>query len=983
MYKLNLRVFISVDKEVYFMKLDLLHEKIVKIIKKVLLGRFQTKISLVALVSVCLSLILTVSIAYSGINKLYNDSSREVNKGLATVNDEYLTNYIHITSEQVETKIQRFFDEEAVIAEIYQTFYDKGEEFNPFVSTIKELPYFKDNMIFNGRWYQNSKDEPSVLLVEKYLLDKNSKIKSEVQKEIDKSAILDLLLPAAYKHGAKKLWVYFEGAKDQEFMRIAPWNDAGGNLDKIYPAFTDNPIREAFTPGMVGQWESRIKGSNIYKNNLADLAVVKSPVQDGGTGKIVMTLSHPIWDKNRETFKGTIDFDVELDEIINYISNLKLGKTGFAYITQANGNIFAVNKQGENILGLKSVNDSTVKGKTGAEFNPMLRYIKNSSYEAVKKVTLPKDTIPKMDEIEIDGVKYILLQQNLNAMNSWNKEKGFYKEAWTLGFVVPKSELYGTYDNVRNQIKVTKSEILSKQIIISLILIIIFGVIIYIFSSKITRDLKKLEHAALEIKYGNYDVDIDVDSDDEFGKLAETIKKMVMEIKSTFFRLNEQNQLLKKEIEDRQNKELIIKHLEEYDTLTNLPKQNVLLKKIEEYIKQQESGTIVIIGIDDFRKVNEAVGHDGGNEVFKITSERLNRVINNSTELFKMNGDEFVLLLRGITEVENIILEVEQLREVFKAPFNIKGKELFVSSSMGVTSYPRDSMEANMLIKYAAIALNRAKEGEKGRYQFYDEELNKSNEKKMEIVYQLRHAIYKNEFELFFQPQVNLITKKVIGMEALIRWNSKALGWISPVEFIPLAEELGMINEIGEWVIYTACKQTKLWHDLGYKDLIVSVNVSPIQFSSTNLEGIISAALEETGLRPEYLEIEVTEGLFINDKEKVVDTLNSLRKKGVRVAVDDFGTGYSCLSYLRDLPIDKLKIDRTFIKDIPEKDNGSLATTIIEMGKNFGLKIIAEGVETEAQESFLIKRQCDEAQGYYYSRPINAKEFEEKLKYEV
>jgi len=962
------------------MKSILPSKKIVEIMKKTFRSRFQTKINLVAILSVCLSLILTVSIAHGGINKLYNDSSQEINKGLGTVSEEYLGNYINITSELVETKMQRFFDEQAVAAGIYQTYYDNAEQFKPLTSIINGLPFFQDKLTYNGKWAQNGQDEPTALLVEKYLLDKSNKIKPDVQREIDNSAILDLIMPTVKENGAKKLWVYFEGAKNQEFMRIAPWSEAGKNLDKIYPAFTETPLRDAFNPGQVEQWENKIKNDPTAKSKLSELAIVKSPVQDGGSGKIIMTLSYPIWNKDRDTFKGTICFDVELDEVINYISDLKLGKTGFAFITQENGNVFAVNKDGEKVLGLKSAEDSTVKGKTGAEHNPMLRFLKDSEYDAVKKIGLPKGLDLTQNEIEINGVKYILFQQKLKSLNSWKKEKGFYKEAWTLGFVVPKSELFGTYDKVRNQISLTKSEILSKQITFSLLLIILLAIAIYFFSSKITRDLKKLEYAALEIKYGNYDVDIDIKSDDEIGKLSDTIKKMVQEIKVTFQRLNDQNQLLKKEVEERQSKELIIKHLEEYDTLTNRPKQNVLVSSLKEYIEQDESGTLVIIGIDDFRKVNEAVGHDGGNEILKSISERLGRVVKSNTGLFKMNGDEFVLLFRGVTNIDDIIIEAEQVREVFKPSFFVKGKEIFITSSMGITSYPRDSKDENLLIKFASIALNRAKEGEKDRYQFYDEELNKSNEMRREIVSHLRHAIYKNEFELYYQPQVDLKLNKIIGMEALIRWNSNALGFITPNDFIPLAEELGIINDIGEWVIFTACRQTKKWHDLGYKDLTVSVNVSPIQFSRTNLVSIVSTALNETGLPAENLEIEVTEGLFINDKDKVVDTLFKLRDKGVKFAIDDFGTGYSCLSYLRDLPIDKLKIDRAFIKDIPDNDNGSLATTIIEMGKNFGLRIIAEGVETQEHVKFLLERSCDEAQGFFYSKPINVAKFEEKLK---
>lgn len=948
---------------------------------KLFSNKFQMKIYMITFFGVCLILLFTLAIAYNSINKLYNNSSKEINDGLENVNDEYLYNYIDITKQLVETKINEYFDEQAMTADIYQKIIDNEQEFLPITNTMKGLPFFKDNLSFNGNWYQNSPNEPTTVLVEKYLLDKNLKIRPEVQKEIDRSAILDLILPSVYNHGSKKLWVYFQGAKNEEFLRIAPWNNAGGGLDKVYPEFTNTPLWDAFNPGLVEGFENKIKNDATIKNDLSKLAIVKSPVQDGGTGKIVMTLSHPLWNKERTTFKGSIGFDIDLDEIINYTKNLKLGKTGFAFISQSNGNIFSVNQQGEKILGLKSSAESTIKGNSGSEFNPMLRFMKDSAYNSVKNIKLPQNEKANKSEVEINGIQYILLQQNLKPFNTWSKEKGFYSENWTLGFVVPKSELFGTYNNVRQQISTTKSDILQKQIIISIIIILFLAIIIYLFTNQITVNLKKLQQASIEIKNGNYNVDLDVKSNDEFGSLAETIKKMAFEVNSNLQRLKDQNLQLKNEIENRMDKEKIIKRLEEIDTLTNLPNLNVLYNKLKEYTNNNIDGTIAIIGMDDFRMVNDAIGREGGNEVLKIISQRLKNVVNNRSHVFKINGDEFVIVCTECITAKTIMIQAEQVLDLLKKPIYIKEKEIFTTSSMGIASFPVDSKTPNLLIKYASQALNRAKESGKGRYQFYNEEINKSIEKRMEMVYHLRHAISNNEFELFYQPQIDLKTEKIIGMEALIRWNSKAFGKIMPDIFIPLAEEIGFIEEIGQWVLYNACKQTKQWHDMGYVDLIVAVNVSPLQFKE-NLVDIIENTLVKSSLPSKYLEIEVTEGLFINNIDKVVNILNNLRKKGVNIAVDDFGTGYSCLSYIRELPIDKLKIDKTFIKNLPFTDDGALAATIIEIGKNFGLKITAEGVETEKQREFLINKKCDQVQGYYYSKPLNIIDFTSKLKQE-
>lgn len=955
-------------------KRNSLCKKVINKINKIVLSKFHLKIYLISIFSVCIALLLTVYVSYAGINKLYNNSSQEINKGLVTLNEEYLNNYITITSQLISTKMDQFFDEQAITADIYQKFLDNEEQFKPLVSNVNSLQFFRDNINFNGRWYQNTANEPTVLYIERYLLGNNMKIKPEVKKEIERSAILDLILPSIYKYGEKKVAVYYQGAKGQEFIRSAPWNDIGNGFDKIYPAIVDTPILQAFSPGLVEDYEKLMTDSDKYKKNPEALAIIKPPYVDGSTGKVIMTLSLPLWNKQRDTFKGTIALDVELDEIISYTRNLKLASNGFAYLSHSNGNIFAVNENGEKTLGLKTMIDSTLKPASSVEYDAMQRFFKNSKYESVKKINLPTSKGIVQNEIEINGKAYIHFQQNLNSFNTWSKEKSFSKDTWTLGFLVPKLELYGTYNNVRQQISGTKRQILVNQAKISIGIILLLGMAIYFLFSKITNNLKKLEYAALEIKNGNYEVKLDVRSSDEFGRLAETIEKMLYEIKTTFQRLKDQNGVLKNEIEYRMDKERIIKRLESYDTTTSLPNQNVLERDLEEYLKVYDSITVILIGIDDFRKINEAIERQGGNEVLKIISERL-KVIKSVGEIFKITGDEFVVLYGNIEGPERMITEAEHILDVFKVPFFIKNKEIFITASMGISTYPRNSDNSNSLLKFASIALNRAKENQKGKYKFYDEELNTISQKRMNMVYELRHAISNNELELHYQPQINYNSKKIIGMEALLRWNSKVLGPITPDEFIPLAEEFGFIEEIGEWVIYNACNQTKKWHNLGYDNLCIAVNVSPLQFTTTDLFAIVNNVLLETGLPWKNLEIEVTEGMFINDMEKVIHTLKKLREKSVMVAVDDFGTGYSCLSYIRKLPIDKLKIDRSFIKGIPDIDNGSLATTIIEIGKNSGLKIIAEGVETKAQEKFLIDRGCDQAQGYYYSKPLCVTDF--------
>jgi EAL domain-containing protein (putative c-di-GMP-specific phosphodiesterase class I) len=260
--------------------------------------------------------------------------------------------------------------------------------------------------------------------------------------------------------------------------------------------------------------------------------------------------------------------------------------------------------------------------------------------------------------------------------------------------------------------------------------------------------------------------------------------------------------------------------------------------------------------------------------------------------------------------------------------------------------------------------------------------MNENAKKRITMITELRNAVKRNEFLLYYQPQIDLTNKNYVGVEALIRWKCEALGMVMPNVFIPLAEETGLIFEIGEWVLKTACLQARKWYDSGYNNLKIGVNVSPVQFRDDKLVESIKFILAETGLPPELLELEVTESIFIDDTKSTVDKLSQLRKIGVKIAVDDFGTGYSSLSYIKDLPIDKLKIDRSFIKEIPVQDNGTIANIIINLAHSLNIGVTAEGVETTEQEQFLIEKSCSEAQGYYYSRPIPADELMRKLNIE-
>ncbi|WP_432662385.1 EAL domain-containing protein [Wukongibacter baidiensis] len=892
-----------------------------------------------------------------------------------------MDNYINITAKLIEAEIQKFLDEQAVIADIFQKTIDNEEEFAPLIKSMTEQSFFKDNLEYSGKWYQNHESEPAVVLVQQYLLDEENNIRPEIKEQIDQSIILDLLMPSFHKYGTDKLWIYFSGGLGASFMRVTPWDDIGTAMDQIYPKHTYEPNWEAFNPGLVGNWEKAIRED---VKDLSSLSIISSPTQDGGTGNIIMTLRQPIWNKERDKFRGAISIDVEIQEIISLVKNIKLAHSGFAYISQSNGNVFAVNNEGAKTLGLRAIEDAIVKNDTESGYNPMSRFLRESIHEEVQNILLPKGNKITKNRVKIDGKEYFVIQKNLKTLNTWNKDKGFYTEAWTLGFVIPEEEVFFSYHNARNKIDDSRGLIIMKQFLILGLVVLGISVFIYFTTKRITSDLRKLELVTVEVMNKNYDVKVDVKSNDEIGRLAAAIKNMIIEIKNTVKQLSTQNEILKWEIANREKKERRIKYLEDYDTLTNLPKQSLFLSSLQEYIDSIGSdglhGTVMVIGLDNFRRVNEVLGHIGGNQILKMVSTRLKSILKDAGIVARISGDEFAIIYNDISSMEEIILQVENIMNTVKSPYMVNDKEILITASIGISSYPIDSVIPSELLKFASSALIHTKENQKGNYQFYDIEMNKSAQKRNKMVTALRHGIENNEFELYYQPQLSLNTRKLTGVEALIRWNSSTFGKIMPGVFIPLAEDTGLINRLGEWILREACIQNKKWHDMGYHNLVVSVNLSPIQFNDKNLVEKIKMILEETGLAPRFLELEVTERLLISDKKDVINMLHRLRQLGIRISIDDFGTGYSSLSYIKDLPVDKLKIDRSFIKDIPNNDDGTIANIIIELGKSLNLIINAEGVETKEQERFLKERKCNEVQGYYYSRPICSYEFTEKLK---
>lgn len=437
--------------------------------------------------------------------------------------------------------------------------------------------------------------------------------------------------------------------------------------------------------------------------------------------------------------------------------------------------------------------------------------------------------------------------------------------------------------------------------------------------------------------------------------------------------------LLRTKIENVKLKELLYK-----DVLTGLQngmmfKQNFNLL-IEQASKNKEKSAIMFIDLDGFKRINDTLGHNTGDQILREYSERLVKCVGKNNITYRFGGDEFIVVIPKIKNEEYVRYIADNVIKRIQKPCMLDGQELRVTSSIGISIYPNDGESLDVLLRNSDIAMNRAKELGKNNYQFYKNDMNSRSFENLIIENKLHTALEKNEFEVYYQPQIDLNTGEIIGMEALLRWNNDELGFISPAKFIPIAEEVGLIIPIGEWVLYSACKQNKLWQENGIKPIRVAVNISARQFQEYDFVEKVKNILERTKLDPKYLEIEITESIAIKSVDFTIKTLEKLKEMGIKVSIDDFGTGFSSLGYLKNFKIDTLKIDCSFVRDIGlDSDNESIIKAIIMLAKNLRLNVIAEGVETEQQMIFLKEEKCNESQGYLFSRPLCAKDFEQFL----
>jgi len=432
-----------------------------------------------------------------------------------------------------------------------------------------------------------------------------------------------------------------------------------------------------------------------------------------------------------------------------------------------------------------------------------------------------------------------------------------------------------------------------------------------------------------------------------------------------------------RDVTDRKVIQQRIQHLAYHDNLTGLPNRSLLQDRLAHSIARAERGgrkvAVLFIDLDNFKNINDTLGHDVGDELLRQVSRRLSECVRLEDTIARQGGDEFIVLLDSLEDSRGASVVAQKVLTSLRQAFILSGTEQHVSGSVGIALYPEDGRDAQTLMKNADTAMFHGKSLGKNTYQYFTAQMNIAVKRRMTLESALRRAVMQKDFVLHYQPQINLESGEIIAVEALVRWKTEDSGTVMPGDFIPLAEETGLINEIGEWVLREGCRQAKEWQDKGLPARRMAINLSARQFSDRGFLDMVTRVLAETGLDPRQLELEITESQVMRQTEGMIMLLNKLADMGVQLAIDDFGTGYSSLSYLKRLPIQKLKIDQSFVRDITVDPNDTaIVVAIINMAKSLDLETIAEGVETAGQLALLRSKGCKTGQGFYFSAPVRA-----------
>lgn len=928
------------------------------------------KITLSTILIVIIGIVTIILYTQLSVSKLSSQTLETMDQELNQLVIDFYADHLKEIASNLQSEYDKYFDELDILGHTAQAYFDNYSAMSPEITNIVNAPFFQDHLTNNGNWIQNQSDEPSTVFLGRYLLDENNQILPKVDQLIKQTSIFDLYFPSFAKYGANKIQIYFTGGENMDFTRMSPWVNIGKSVYDVYPELYDLPVWQTFNPGLIENWTELKDKVGVGSDKLVRTG---KPVQDGITGEINIGMTYPIWSPDDGSFLGQIAYDIPLSHFIDYTEGLQLGQNGFAMLMQSNGNVFAINEYGQLKLGFNSADDSIKVSEKG--FNTLERNLSDSTSEAVRKLNF--DDYNQLTEVSIEGESYYINAMKIQDFQTWDSERGFISDNWTIAIVLPKSEVYSMYYNSEKQINNQSKVALKEQLYIAIIITFFVLAFIMLYNSKLTRKLNVLTGAVKEMRYNHYSTQIEISSSDEIGKLSSAFNEMQTEIRETIDKLNVQNERLKDEIDERIKKDRIIDYLENFDAHTDLLNKKALLNILRDIESDEEMPfvSLISIGIDELRKINDAYSFKIGDEVIQIIASRLNQLVNDKDLLFRIGGDEFGIIFKA-QDMDSLILKCDDILDLFKMPVLTSFHEVSVSCSIGASTYPNDTSDPIDLFKYANVALNHAKEGNRGGYAFYSSHMNEQVRTRMELINELTHAVERNEFYLTYQPIVELNTKKVVAVEALIRWQSDKLGLISPVDFIPIAEETKLIVNIGKWVLNESMEALNILSKKGFSKLNMAINISVVQFYQPSFVEDVKLLIDKHQVDTRRITFEVTEGLFLNDIHKAQNVIKQLRNLGISIAVDDFGTGYSSLSYLRNLQVNHLKIDRSFIAESLDETSVEIINAILALANSLKLSVVAEGIETIEQMKYLVDNGCDYGQGYLFSKPMKLDDFE-------
>ncbi len=654
-----------------------------------------------------------------------------------------------------------------------------------------------------------------------------------------------------------------------------------------------------------------------FKTAMNGKKVVSNPVISRTNGKPVTIIAAPIIN-NDGKIEGVMGGAINLVKLSRIIDNLKYNyPNSYSYIVDKKGLIIA---------------------------HPKEEYILKENITVKSALISEQMTGIAAEILKNDKGANIYSDRVASSMNYYHIIPN--TDGWKLVIKIPVEYWHTPIRYARTRL-----------ILIGLAGLIIASILGLLIAKSISKPIISLNQVFTEATTGNLAARSGIDTDDEIGDAARSFNKMMDTISSLTY----------------------------YDALTLLPNKMLFNAsfdaELEKAAREDVKLAIMTIDVDKFESINNTLGHTAGDKLLKSLAEKISSIVDHNHMVCHIGEDRFTVLFKCFENKDEVIQLANEIRDAIKQPWIIDEHRFYITACIGLAFYPEDGNTSDSLLKNSFSAMQKAKRIGRDNYELYEPSLNSWLLEQLNLDSSMHRALDNNEFSLSYQPQIDARTKEVIGCEALIRWDHPELGVISPLKFIPISEANGMIILIGRWVLYNACIQNKLWQDSGCKPIYVSVNLSAVQLIQKDFIDMVSDVLKETGLSPEYLELEITESVAVKNHGYITDILEKLKKMGIRIALDDFGTGYSSLNYLKNFAISTIKIDRSFICDINENPkNAAIVSTILTLGHNLKLKVTAEGIETKEQYEALRDQGCDIIQGYYFSKPLPQHEFEKLIK---